>query len=256
MNTRLNQPIIGISACRKLIPPHQYHIVGEKYVLAVSQGAGGLPVIIPALGENTNFEQWLSLVDGLMFTGSPSNVEPHHYAGAASVDGTLHDAQRDATTLPLIKQAVAAGIPVLGICRGFQEINVAYGGTLHQRIQELPDMLDHREDTTQALDVQYGPAHIVRINAGGRLAELARAEEIVVNSIHAQGVAQLGKGLTAQARAPDGLVEAFSVDNAKAFALAVQWHPEWQFSENPVSTALFKAFGEACRQYSQQRDPS
>ena len=180
-----------------------------------------------------------------LFTGSPSNVEPHLYEGAPSAPGTLHDPARDATTLPLIRKAVRAGVPVFGICRGFQEMNVAFGGTLHQRLHEVPGHLDHRDDETQPLEVQYGPAHDVTLEPGGVLRALALSDTIQVNSLHNQGIDRLGAELAVEARAPDGVIEAFRVRDAQRFALAVQWHPEWKVMSNPFSRALFAAFGQA-----------
>ncbi|MGH8268476.1 MAG: gamma-glutamyl-gamma-aminobutyrate hydrolase family protein, partial [Steroidobacteraceae bacterium] len=161
--------------------------------------------------------------------------------------GTLHDPARDATTLPLIRKAVQAGVPVLGICRGFQEVNVAFGGSLHQRVHEVPGHLDHRDDETQPLEVQYGPAHEVILEPGGLLRSMAAADRVRVNSLHWQGIERLGPGLAVEARAPDGLIEAFRVQGAARLALAVQWHPEWKVMSNPLSRALFSAFGAACR---------
>ncbi len=240
-------PIIGVTACTKQVGLHLSHIVGDKYVRAVAVGAGALPLVIPALGDLIDRDSLLDTVDGLLFTGSPSNVEPHYYNGLASAPGTQHDSARDATTLPLIRKAIAAGIPVLGICRGFQEINVAFGGTLHQRVQEVAGMLDHREPADESVEVQYAPRHTVRVQAGGVLAGIGLPDEIQVNSIHGQGVQRLAPGLRVEALAPDELVEAFSVENALSFALGVQWHPEWQVSSNPNYLAIFQAFGEACR---------
>lgn len=154
----LRLPIIGVTACTKQVGLHPNHIVGDKYVRAVAVGAEALPLVIPALGELINHDTLLASVDGLLFTGSPSNVEPHHYSGPASMPGTHHDIFRDATTLPLIRKAIDAGIPVLGICRGFQEMNVAFGGSLHQRVQEVAGMMDHREPADQPVEVQYAPA--------------------------------------------------------------------------------------------------
>ena len=198
-------------------------------------------------------DELLGRLDGLMFTGSASNVEPHHYSGPPSAPGTLHDPARDATTLPLIRKAVAAGIPVLGICRGFQEMNVAFGGTLHQKVHELEGRFDHREDVNQELDVQYGPAHEVSLTPDGLLRGLSGQDRITVNSLHAQGIDRLGDGLSIEATAPDGLVEAFRVQRARAFALAVQWHPEWKVMSNPFSRALFAAFGSAARGFLQSK---
>jgi putative glutamine amidotransferase len=242
-----SRPVIGIPADRRIIGPHPFHAVGEKYIDAVVQAADCLPLLIPVLESPLDVTEILARVDGIFFPGSPSNVEPARYAGSASLAGTLHDPHRDATTLSLIPRAVAAGIPVFGVCRGFQEMNVALGGTLHQRVQEVAGFDDHREDKEQPLDVQYGPAHEVVLEPGSWMRALAGAERIRVNSLHAQGVERLAPGLEVQARASDGLIEAFRVRSSPAFALAVQWHPEWQVTKNPFSMALFAEFGKAAR---------
>ena len=247
------QPIIGVSACTKQIGHNIYHSAGDKYLQAIVQVAGGMPVIIPALGEQLDQAYLLQQLDGLVFTGSPSNVEPRHYAGDVSEAGTAHDPARDNTTLPLIKAAIAAGIPVLGICRGFQEMNVAFGGTLHQRVHEVDGLMDHREPADLPAEQQYGLRHALHVQPGGLLASIGLPDEIQVNSIHGQGVQRLAPGLHVEALAPDGLIEAFSVEGAKSFALGVQWHPEWQVRSNPNYLAIFQAFGEACRKMMRQR---
>jgi putative glutamine amidotransferase len=241
------RPVIGIPADRRMIGPHPFHAVGEKYIAAVVQAADCLPMLIPVLETPLDVQQILGHVDGIFFPGSPSNVEPARYSGAPSAEGTLHDPHRDATTLSLIPRAVAEGIPVFGVCRGFQEMNVAMGGTLHQRVHEVSGLLDHREDKEQPLDVQYAPAHEVNLEPGGVLLQLAGRDRIEVNSLHGQGVDRLAPDLAIEARAPDGLVEAFRVKSAASFALAVQWHPEWQVMKNPFSQALFAEFGRAAR---------
>jgi putative glutamine amidotransferase len=245
--------LIGIPADRRILGPHPFHCVGEKYITAVAQATGGVPVLVPSLGEEGSLEAILEHVDGILLTGSPSNVEPHRYAGPPSDPDTLHDPHRDATTLPLIPRVVAAGMPLFAICRGFQEMNVAYGGTLWQKVHEVPGLADHREDKQAPLDEQYGPAHEIELVAGGELRRIAGADRVVVNSIHSQGVNRLGDALAVEARAPDGLIEAFRVLNAPGFSLAVQWHPEWQVMKNPFSRALFAAFGEAVRAHAKGR---
>ncbi len=222
-----------------------YHAAGDQYLRAVLDGAGGLPLLVPALGGPPEAEEVAARLDGLLITGSPSNILPRHYGGEPSHPGTLHDPDRDATTLPLIRAALNAGVPLLGICRGLQELNVALGGTLHQRVHELPGKQDHRWDDADPLEKQYGPAHPVRITPGGVLAAMVAANEIIVNSLHWQGIDRLAAGLKVEAVAPDGLIEAVSVTAAPAFAVAVQWHPEWCFGDNPASMALLRAFGEA-----------
>jgi putative glutamine amidotransferase len=241
------KPLIGIPADRRILGPHPFHCVGEKYIRAVAEAAEAVPVLIPSLGDEIDLDDVLAGVDGILLTGSPSNVEPARYSGAPSDEGTLHDPHRDATTLPLIPRVVASGMPLFAICRGFQEMNVAYGGTLWQKVQEIPGKLDHREDKTRTLEVQYAPAHEVELVEGGMLREIAGTGRVTVNSLHSQGVDRLGTALQAEALAPDGLVEGFRVREAPGFALAVQWHPEWQVMQNPFSRALFAAFGRAAR---------
>ena len=240
------RPVVGIPACRKFIAPHPFHAVGEKYVTAVNAAAGGLPLLIPPLGEGLDFDTALESVDGLLLTGSPSNVEPRRYGGQHLPD-ILHDPHRDATTLPLITRAVERGIPVLAICRGFQEMNVAFGGTLHQKVQEVPGLNDHREDNSLPLEKQYEAVHRVKLTRGGMLEKIVGQSELQVNSLHSQGIDRLGSDLIVEAVADDGLVEGYRVKDAPAFALAVQWHPEWRVLENPISKKLFEAFGDACR---------
>jgi len=231
-----------------MIGPHPFHAVGEKYIAAVVEAADCLPLLIPVLETPLDVTEILARVDGIFFPGSPSNVAPERYAGSASVPGTLHDPHRDATTLSLIPRALAHGIPVFGVCRGFQEMNVALGGTLHQHVAEVAGFDDHREDQEQPLDLQYAPAHEVLLEPDSWLRRIAAADRVQVNSLHAQGVDQLAPDLAVEARAADGLIEAFRVKSAANFALAVQWHPEWQVMKNPFSKALFAEFGAAARQ--------
>ena len=193
-------------------------------------------------------DEILEKVDGLLLTGSYSNVEPHRYDGEPSRPGTLHDAHRDETTLALIGRALETAVPLFAICRGFQELNVALGGSLHQHVEEQAGFQDHRENPDDPLDVQYGPAHEVHLVEGGLLHSLAGTDTVQVNSLHSQGVARLAGGVTVEAVANDGLIEGFVVDDAPGFALAVQWHPEWKVTEDPLSLAMFKAFGDACRE--------
>jgi putative glutamine amidotransferase len=221
------KPVIGIPADRRLLGRHYFHCVGEKYIRAVAEGAHAVPVLIPSLGEEMRLRDVLADFDGILLTGSPSNVEPHHYSGPPSDPGTLHDSYRDATTLPLIPQVVEGGM---------------------QKLHEVEGLRDHREDLKAPLEEQYGPAHEVELARDGVLRKLAGKDRITVNSLHSQGVQTLGRDLDIEARAPDGVVEAFRVRNAQSFALAVQWHPEWQFSQDPFSVALFAAFGEAARE--------
>jgi putative glutamine amidotransferase len=249
---RLVPPIVGIVCDRKRIGDHAFHMVGEKYIDAVREGAGALPLLIPALTPPLEPAQILASLDGLLFTGSASNVAPHNYQGASPRRNTLLDEARDATAIPLMRAAEAAGVPMLCICRGFQELNVAFGGTLHQHLHEVAGFADHRAgDLKTDLEEQYAPIHDVRVTPGGMLAELlpelAPGGSFQVNSLHGQGIARLARPLRVEAEAPDGAIEAVSMDSAPGFLLGVQWHPEWRQAENPVSRAIFAAFGEALR---------
>ncbi|MFM9862287.1 MAG: gamma-glutamyl-gamma-aminobutyrate hydrolase family protein [Micropepsaceae bacterium] len=239
------KPIVGIPCDHRMIGPHPFHAVGEKYIVAVADGANAIPLLIPVLDTPIDLEEILDTVDGILLTGSPSNVAPKRYGGVAPREGVLQDERRDATTLPLIRAIVDYGTPLLAVCRGFQELNVAYGGTLHQHVEEVPGRFDHREDKTAPLDVQYAPAHDVKLS--GTLEDIFGRPLIRVNSLHGQGIDRLGDGLVAEAIAPDGQIEGIRVADAKAFALGVQWHPEWSFWESVFSKALFAAFGEAMR---------
>src|SRR6202050_1611554 len=203
------RPVIGIPADQRMIGPHPFHAVGDKYVRAVADAADAIPLLIPALGAQLDLEELMACLDGILFTGSPSNVEPQRYNGEPSSIGTLHDAARDSTTLALTPRAISTGVPVFGICRGFQEFNVAMGGTLTQRLHEVPGLLDHRDDAEQPLEVQYAPAHDVALEPGGLLSQLAGLPQIKVNSLHSQGVERLAPGLIVEARASDGGIAAF-----------------------------------------------
>jgi len=223
-----------------------YLVLGEKYARAVKQGSGAQPVLFP-LADPDQISHLLEMVDGVMLTGSASNVHPSHFEEDVADTGLPFDPERDTLMLALVKACVSQQVPLLGVCRGFQEINVAMGGSLHQRVHALPDHIDHREPGAESLDVQYGPGHLVSLEQGSVFEQWAGGLEVAVNSLHGQGVARLAQGLQALARAPDGLIEAFGVKDAGGFAYAVQWHPEWRFAENPFYSAIFNAFGDACR---------
>ncbi len=246
MSKRSPLPLVGVSACVKLIDGFPFHAVQQKYLDAVVVGAGAQPVIMPAL-DGSDIDALLAGLDGIMLTGSPSNVEPSRYGGPPARPGVPHDIQRDALTLPLIRRAIDAGLPLLAICRGFEELNVAFGGTLHQHLEELPGRIDHRANRKLSRDEQYSPRHPVSLAAGGMLARLAGTGQEVVNSLHGQGIDRLGQGLVVEATAPDGTIEAVRVAAARNFALGVQWHAEWKVKEVPLSAAIFAAFGEAVR---------
>ena len=247
------KPIIGVPADRRVYEPHPWHMVGEKYLKAVIEAADAVPLIIPVLADDLAIDELVDQVDGVMLTGSYSDLEPHHYGHESEDPDALRDPHRDALTLPIARHALETGVPLFAICRGFQELNVVLGGTLHQKLRDVPGYHDHKENPEDPLDVQYGPSHPVNLVEGGLLARLAGADTVMVNSLHGQGVARLADGVTVEAVADDGLIEAFTVDGAGAFALAVQWHPEWKAGSNEFSSAIFKAFGDACRERAGKR---
>ena len=245
----MRRPIVLVPACTRDIGAHPYHAVQTKYVEAVVTGAGCAPLIVPALGDALELETILGACDGIMLTGSASNVHPSYYSEDVLDAAMPQDRARDETTLPLIRAAIRRGIPIMAICRGFQEMNVALGGSLHQALHGVEGKMDHRENPSLPLEQQYAQAHTVALTPLGMMASILGPGDIAVNSLHGQGVNQLAKGLAIEARAADGLVEAFSVAGAPGFTLALQWHPEWRIAENPVSMKLFGAFGQACRDY-------
>ena len=239
--------LVGISCCSKAFGPFgtPNHAASDTYVRATDQIVDAVPVLLAANGDRSDVATLVARLDGLILTGSRSNVLPRFYGGPAHPDGTPEDVARDAVTLPLIRAAVAAGLPVLAICRGLQEMNVAFGGTLHQRLQDLPGRLDHSTPYQDNAGVRTGKAHAVRFVPGSWLHRLAAERDAPVNSLHNQGIDRLGAGLVAEAHAPDGTIEAIRVAAASGFAVGVQWHPEYDFETDVLSRRLFEAFGEA-----------
>lgn len=241
------KPIVGVVSDRRMIETWSYNMVGEKYLQALAGGSGVFPVMLPSLKQGFDVLEILDRLDGLFLTGSPSNVMPKNYQGTPSKEGTLHDPERDLAALALIPEVIKAGMPLLAACRGLQEMNVALGGSLHQLVHELPGYRVHKENPDDSMEDMYAPAHPVEFTPGGLLESITGVSNCQVSSLHSQGVDRLGDGLRVEARADDGLIEAFVLEGAAGFNLAVQWHPEWQYQDNPVSSAIFQAFGDACR---------
>lgn len=242
------KPLIGISCCVKQFGTNGMlnHAASNTYVRATDHVVGGVAVLMPANGEMADIATLLSRLDGIILTGSRSNVHPANYNGPAHAEGTPEDPERDGVTLPLIRAAVAAGIPVLAICRGLQEMNVALGGSLHQRLQDLPGRMDHSTPMQPLSRMRTGKAHSLRITPGSWLHRLAGSTEIGVNSLHNQGIDRLGDMLVADAVAPDGTIEAIHA-RSPGFAVGVQWHPEYDWEIDAVSRRIFESFGEAVR---------
>jgi putative glutamine amidotransferase len=243
--------LIGISCCQKAFGRFAMlnHAVSDTYVRAVGELVGGVPVLIPANGTQADIDSLIERLDGIILTGSPSNVEPALYGGDPHPPETPEDHCRDAVTLPLVRAAIRLGLPLLGICRGFQEMNVALGGSLHQRLQDLPDRIDHSTPMQPLALIRHAKAHAIRVVPGSWLHRVAQAREIAVNSLHNQGVDRLAPGLVAEGYAPDGTIEAFRVTQASGFAAGVQWHPEYDMDSDAVSRRIFQSFADAVASY-------
>ena len=246
--------IVLIPACSNQVGVHAAHTVQRKYADAVFYGSQCTTLFIPAMGKELDIDVLLDTADGVFLSGSPSNVNAELYGETISQPHLPQDVFRDEVTIPLVRKAVSRGMPIFGVCRGFQEINVAFGGSLHQAVQEVSGLNDHREDRTAPVEAQYAVSHSVQLAAQGAIAQMTGKSELMVNSLHGQGINRLGAGLVAEAFAPDGLVEAFGIAAHPSFGFAVQWHPEWNMLNNPDSLALFAAFGDACRAYREQKD--
>jgi len=246
-------PLVLVSSCNRMLGGHPFHIAGRKYADAVRL-LGAVPLIAPPLSA-PELAALLDVVHGVLLTGSPSNVHPAHF-GEEVHDASLPlDPERDAWTLPLVTQALARGLPLLAICRGTQEVNIALGGALHQAVHELPGHLDHRGaqgDERASIPEIYAPAHAVEVQPDGLLHRITGLLRFDVNSVHGQGVKTLAPGLRVEAVAPDGLIEACTVPAAPGFNLCVQWHPEWRAADNPVSMRILHAFGQAVHRHRQQ----
>jgi putative glutamine amidotransferase len=248
-------PLIGIPATPHENEGHTSHRVSEKYVYAAAELTRCVPILIPAIGECVSNSCLLEVLDGIMLTGGRPNVEPHHYGGEPSIDGTLHCPERDATTLPLIRTAIERAIPIFAVCLGIQELNVAMGGTLHQRVQEMDGKRDHRMDRTIPIDERFEDKHPIDIQPGGLLEELFDgARRVMVNSLHAQAVDRPGDGVFVEALSDDGVIEAISVPEAPALTFGVQWHPEHpNIRDNNVNGRLFATFGDAVHAHCGER---
>jgi len=239
--------LVGIPACAKTFETRIVYSINPRVAHVVQDAVGALPIAIPPVGEAQIGV--LDRLDGLLVPGSPSNVHPSHYGIGESLTPDRHDPARDSTTLPLIRAAVARGLPVLAICRGIQELNVALGGSLLQNVHDIEGRSDHRGNGNGSIEIAYGPKHLVTLS--GALSRIVGANAIMVNSLHGQAVDRPADGLVVDAVAEDGTVEAVSAPNAAGFVLGIQWHPEWRWAEHPASVAIFRAFSEACRAHQQ-----
>jgi putative glutamine amidotransferase len=243
------KPLVGISCCVKPFGTFgtPNHAASDTYIRATDSVIGAVPILLPANGGACEVATLVARLDGIILTGSRSNVQPSLYGGPPHPEGTPEDPARDGMTLPLIRAAIRAGVPLLAICRGFQELNVALGGSLHQRLQDLPGRIDHSTPMQPSSRIRVGKAHDVAVVAGSWLHQVAGARTIPVNSLHNQGIDRLAPGLVVEGVAPDGTIEAVRVANAPGFAVGVQWHPEYDFQTDAVSRKIFESFAAAIR---------
>ncbi|WP_028033102.1 gamma-glutamyl-gamma-aminobutyrate hydrolase family protein [Chelativorans sp. J32] len=248
----MRQPLVAVSTDVKEFENYTWHAAPEQYLEAALSVAGVTPLLLPSFGERIDLDGLLASVDGVLLTGAKSNVYPPLYGGLADESSGPYDQRRDGTTIPLIRKAIQQGVPLLAICRGIQELNVALGGTLANEIQERAGMLDHRGhgETQQE---RFAIRQKVEIKPGSCLADIVGGGEIAVNSVHRQGIERLGPNLQVEALAPDGTIEAVSVVGSAAFAVGVQWHPEFWAASDAPSRRIFEAFGNAVRAHEEVR---
>lgn len=251
--SKMHQPLVAISTDVRQFDNYTWHAAPQQYLEAAITGAGVFPLLVPSFGGRLDFDELLSSVDGVMLTGSKSNVDPSLYGGDASEANGPYDPARDSTTLPLIRKTIERGVPLLAICRGIQELNVALGGTLGTEIQERDGSLDHRARVSDIQDERFAIHQTVSIKPGSCLAGVFGPGDIKVNSLHRQAIDRLGSKLEIEGVAADGTVEAVSVKGARAFAVGVQWHPEYWVKSDSVSAKIFRAFGDAVRLHAAAR---
>ena len=255
-NSTKTSPIVLVSADVIEKAPYRWHAVPEPYLNAIAVGSEAFPLILPSFGEKIDFETILNRVDGVLLTGARSNVEPSIYGESGGEEHGPYDPDRDQTTLQLARLTLKKEIPILAICRGMQELNVALGGTIDREIQEQEDRFDHRSPQSEDNDIRFQLTHDIFPKSGGKLSQILGSSPVKVNSLHRQAVGTLSDQLEIEAQAEDKTVEAVSVKNASRYALAVQWHPEYWISTDKPSQLIFSSFGDAMREYHQSRTQS
>lgn len=244
----MRRPVIGIIGNTALLnESYPVHAGGTMLSESVAQVSDGVPLIIPADPALVRVEDLMETCDGFLFTGGRPNVHPSHYGEEPTEAHGTFDEARDAVALPLIRACVESGQPILGVCRGFQEVNVAMGGTLYPEIRNLPGRDNHRMPPDGTLEEKFALRHIVTVTEGGPFHRLFGTCEVMTNTLHGQGIKSAGSRIVVDGHAPDGTPEALYIEGAPGFTLSVQWHPEYRAAEDPVSRPLFEAFGEACR---------
>ena len=242
----MRKHVVGIIANFYLInDQYPAQTSGNMYTEAIAEVAGAVPMIIPSLPDCVDIDEIMGVCDGFLFTGGNPNVHPEEYGHEPTDAHGTFDRDRDRVALPLIRTCVKIGQPVLGVCRGFQEFNVAMGGTLHPEIRDIPGRINHRMSPDGTLEDKYAHRHLVQLSSGSPFARMFGFDEVLGNSLHGQGIEKPGPRIIVDGYAPDGTAEAISIKNAPGFALAVQWHPEYNAANDLFSKALFEAFGEA-----------
>lgn len=248
----MTRPVVGIIG-NSYLQNDQYpvHASGLMNSVAIADVAGGMPLIIPASPSLVSVDELVEVCDGFVFTGGRPNVHPEEYGQTETEAHGAFDRDRDRLALPLIRALTERGQPYLAICRGFQEMNVALGGTLHPEIRDIPGRLNHRMPPDGTMEEKFALRHVVKFNEGGVFHRLIGKREVMTNTLHGQGIVKPGDRIVVDGYAPDGTPEAIYVEGAKGFGLGVQWHPEYRAAEDPVSRALFTGFGAAISAWSQ-----
>ena len=250
----MSRPVIGIIGASFLIH-EDYHIfgAGKLNTAAVAEACGAVPIILPTDPDLSDISELMTLCDGFVFTGARANVHPEEYGEAATPAHGDFDRDRDRVALPLIRACIEAGQPIIGICRGFQEVAVAMGSTLHPEIRDLPGRDNHRMPPDGTLEEKFALRHAVTFSPDGPFAKLLSEAEVMTNTLHGQGIKQAGPRVVIDGTAPDGTPEAIYIKDAPGFTLSVQWHPEWNATVDLMSKPLFAAFGQAAAAWKQSR---
>ena len=252
----MRKPVVGVIGNTGVVNDrHNVQLVGQRNMRAIAEVAGALPLMFAGTPDITDIEALLGAVDGILLTGARANVHPTHFGVEPHPKHEPYDQERDAMALGLIDACVARGVPLFGICRGLQEMNVAFGGTLHPEIRDIPGRMNHRMPRLENGEVHPDPKvvfadrHEVALKPDGKFAALLGRESIRVNSLHGQGIEEPGKRVVVEGVAEDGTIEAIRIADAPCFALGVQWHAEYDPQTNPINRTLFQAFGEALKKH-------
>jgi len=244
------RPVVGIIGNSYLLnEQYPVHAGGQMNSDAIAGVSGCIPLIIPSDPRHVSVGELLEICDGFLLTGGRPNVHPEEYGEAETIAHGEFDRARDAIALPLVRACVERGQPFLGICRGFQEVNVAMGGTLYPEIRDLPGRMNHRMPPDGSLEEKFELRHDVMFSEGGVFHDVMGAQMVRTNTLHGQGIKEPGPRVVIDGHADDGTPEAIYVKGAAGFTLAVQWHPEWDASNDPVSRPLFERFGDAARDW-------